>query len=913
MRYLLALLVVVLMVSPVFAGDDDTPSADNVINPEDITDPKELAGYNKQLDDLTEIINKDGCGKEHEPGVFECNNFAQYAAQKILQAAPDKCYKVKTVHMDKFEGGDETHHWVFVRLPDPVTIDGKKRYLWVPVDGNPDPGVQTKIGAITYEDGEDGKAFDEDYLEWDKIGDNLKDPKFNYRNQAGTLVGSWSEAPSHVYVRAGSFKVTVKLAKDDDHAIPLPDAVEYVITFVKGTNRTEVKKGPIKPIKAGTETIEVKVGVEHLGGHFECVITFKKKCYKDMEDTHNVKVLMRLESYNPEGDDDSFWQGQPLFFDGSDLEPEITIPLYVVEDMIWEEGTPIPPGMPYSATAITTDNTGRIAFSDFEEFGDPPALIWPGDVTLPGMYDIVLDLDNDGYFTPGVDSLDDNDVGTAGFEVVSGSFVCLDEVTTYSGSDVTLTINLYGGELIAGGFDLLLTYDRTVLSFLDAVPGGVLGTLGWEYFTYRHGVPGNCGDGCPSGMIRLIGIADMPGGVDHPEFEAISGELVLLHFRVTDDLNFIGQCAPVSFYWEGCEDNIIANILGDTAFVDISILDADAEVIWDETDDVQYPEAARLPSVGTPDSCLDNSVKGALVRRIVYCNGRVCIIPPPDDRGDINLNGISNEIADAVLFSNYFIFGPGVWDPVYYENQILATDVNDDGIPLTIADMVYLIRIITGDAIPYGESGEGGKIAPYADAVDISYTIGEDLVVSAISPVSVGGAAFIFHHTGELGTPVLNDAVPGMTLRSSDVNGELRVLVFSMEHHTIPAGNHDLFTLPTNGNSMELVEVQLSDGDGNLLAVSSSKIAPPATFELMQNYPNPFNAGTMIRFALPVAADWNLRVYNVAGRMVKEFKGHHEAGMVNLYWDATAAASGIYFYRLNAGDFTENKKMVLMK
>jgi hypothetical protein len=279
------------------------------------------------------------------------------------------------------------------------------------------------------------------------------------------------------------------------------------------------------------------------------------------------------------------------------------------------------------------------------------------------------------------------------------------------------------------------------------------------------------------------------------------------------------------------------------------------------------------------------------------------------------LNGIANEIADAVMFSNYFIYGPSVLHddapPDYFDNRVLASDVNDDGTPLTIADLVYLIRILTGDAIPYGESGEG-KVAPFAHAADVSFELGDDMVVSAYSPVSVGGAAFIFRHAGEIGTPIATDATSNMTIRSSDKNGELRVLVFSMEHNTIVSGANDLFTVATNGNTVELVEVQFSDAEGSLLAVNTNKIAPPTAFALLQNYPNPFNAGTEIRFALPIASDWTVGIYNVAGQLVKEFKGANEAGMVSLHWDATTA-SGIYFYKLSAGDFTDTKKMVLMK
>ena len=55
-------------------------------------------------------------------------------------------------------------------------------------------------------------------------------------------------------------------------------------------------------------------------------------------------------------------------------------------------------------------------------------------------------------------------------------------------------------------------------------------------------------------------------------------------------------------------------------------------------------------------------------------------------------------------YANYFIYGPSVWDPVYYETQIMASDINNDGTPLTVADLVYLICIISGEADPYPES-----------------------------------------------------------------------------------------------------------------------------------------------------------------------------------------------------------------
>lgn len=87
----------------------------------------------------------------------------------------------------------------------------------------------------------------------------------------------------------------------------------------------------------------------------------------------------------------------------------------------------------------------------------------------------------------------------------------------------------------------------------------------------------------------------------------------------------------------------------------------------------------------------------------------------------------------------------------------------------------------------------------------------------------------------------------------------------------------------------------------------------PHSFDLAQNHPNPFNPTTEIEFALPKTADWNLTIFNIIGQKVETFGGHDAAGSVSINWDASAFSSGIYFYRLEAGEFTNTKKMVLLK
>ncbi len=174
-----------------------------------------------------------------------------------------------------------------------------------------------------------------------------------------------------------------------------------------------------------------------------------------------------------------------------------------------------------------------------------------------------------------------------------------------------------------------------------------------------------------------------------------------------------------------------------------------------------------------------------------------------------------------------------------------------------------------------------------------------------------------FDHQGmEFGEPVLGENSSGMTMISHNNGSQLRILLFSLASGVrIPAGEGTIVTIPiiAGDHGLSLAEVQAADYQGNTLIVESAKVALPTAFELLQNYPNPFNAATVIRFALPVASDWQLRIYNVTGQLVDEFTGHAAAGFITVRWDAVDRASGVYFYELIAGDFADTRKMVLTK
>ena len=80
------------------------------------------------------------------------------------------------------------------------------------------------------------------------------------------------------------------------------------------------------------------------------------------------------------------------------------------------------------------------------------------------------------------------------------------------------------------------------------------------------------------------------------------------------------------------------------------------------------------------------------------------------------------------------------------------------------------------------------------------------------------------------------------------------------------------------------------------------------------NHPNPFNPSTEISFSLPEASDVRLQVINVTGRIVETLvDGYREAGVHTVTWAGNHAASGVYFYRLEASDYVATRKMLLMK
>jgi hypothetical protein len=127
----------------------------------------------------------------------------------------------------------------------------------------------------------------------------------------------------------------------------------------------------------------------------------------------------------------------------------------------------------------------------------------------------------------------------------------------------------------------------------------------------------------------------------------------------------------------------------------------------------------------------------------------------------------------------------------------------------------------------------------------------------------------------------------------------------------------NLFVI-SNDSEMDTLVVPVS-GVGIVLSGIDSDIHLPYILSLYPNYPNPFNPVTTLRYDLPENSYVNVTVYDILGRQVRALvKTTQEAGFKSVIWDATndygkPVSAGVYLYKIQAGEFVQSRKMVLLK
>ena len=164
-----------------------------------------------------------------------------------------------------------------------------------------------------------------------------------------------------------------------------------------------------------------------------------------------------------------------------------------------------------------------------------------------------------------------------------------------------------------------------------------------------------------------------------------------------------------------------------------------------------------------------------------------------------------------------------------------------------------------------------------------------------LSNHGVGGTIELFDGNGnQIWVVDLGSTFPCSAIQSSDSSFVL-------------TGYHD-YPPPTGISITKLEKI------GSITGLKKSSDNITESFSLSQNFPNPFNPRTTIEFDLPKTGEVSLKIFNILGEEVATLVSDRlSTGSYSYEWNASSLASGVYIYRLIAGDLIENKKMVLMK
>ncbi len=231
--------------------------------------------------------------------------------------------------------------------------------------------------------------------------------------------------------------------------------------------------------------------------------------------------------------------------------------------------------------------------------------------------------------------------------------------------------------------------------------------------------------------------------------------------------------------------------------------------------------------------------------------------------------------------------------------SVLAVDLDGDGDnDLTVANLAYdnvSVLLNNGDgtfqqAVNYGT----GDYPISVFAVDLDGDGNNDLATANLGSDNVS----VLLNNGD-GTfqEAVNYGAGGdpLSVFAIDLDGD---------------SDNDLAVANIFSNDISiLINLSITTGIDN-----SPETYLPGSFSISQNYPNPFNATTTISYDLPKPSTVTLDIYDLLGRKVGTLvNAKQEAGFHQAVWNAEDGSSGMYFYKLQAGDYIETKKMVLIK
>ncbi len=566
-------------------------------------------------------------------------------------------------------------------------------------------------------------------------------------------------------------------------------------------------------------------------------------------------------------------------------------------------------GQNWSLTAISSATWGSISsFHDVRISRSNPNIVWAG-ARMDALAKIHVSTDKGLTFTPVPDYSVTTLGGISGMSThpwqdstayVMYSFAQKPKIirTTNLGQTWEDITGFGANPTSSNGFPDVAVYDMLVLPHTPNVlwAGTEIGLFestnnGVSWHLANNGLPAACiwfmtqveDEVVVATHGRGIWSVNIPGLSGNQTFKPLLGTMA----QGPDGMLAI----PVTL--RGLYDSTIVAV-NDTPFVRLG---ANSVSMQDTT--VKYPVAsARTISVKV--TSYKNGTEYASLSRSVS----VVLIAPPRPSYSNNFNSASSDFTGSG-FSISTV--SGFADGAIHTSHPYSNNQNNTyflTIPITVAASN---AILSYDDVALVEPGEPG--APFGDPSFYDYVVvegsrdGVNWIPLADGYDATYDPAWLAAYTG--GTPG-NSTM----FRRHQVN--LRTLFNAGESIFIRFRMYTDASVTGWGWAIDNLEIQTLTSVGNEDGI-------PGAFTLMQNYPNPFNPATSITYSLPEASRAALRIYNVNGQevqtLVNDLQG---AGTYTVRWDGrtsagTPAASGIYFYRLEAGAFSQTRKMVLMK
>ena len=271
------------------------------------------------------------------------------------------------------------------------------------------------------------------------------------------------------------------------------------------------------------------------------------------------------------------------------------------------------------------------------------------------------------------------------------------------GATIEVPVTLETGTATMSRLDITLAYDGRALTLEGVSEGQLCSECDWELFTY-DGAPHD-----PVGLydratrVVIIHARAQSRGSDHTPLcyrvDNLPAGLFTLHFRVSDNPAYDGANLPVRFFWYKCEDNRIAVPASYAPVPHNNVVTIGQSVFEPDGWEVTSSDSG-LPGYFGPSGLCMIADRNPPVPFINFVNGGVrlrCQDGSVDVRGDINLNGMAGEVEDSWLLAKYFLYGDTVL--TNRRLQLHSADLDRDGAPAEIEDLVLLVRMAIGDYV----------------------------------------------------------------------------------------------------------------------------------------------------------------------------------------------------------------------